>query len=206
MINPTKPFFLFANCEIKYSGRARSTLEKGNYVIIRKFDGTLMIHGSTLLKPLNFQPPGATITDNGKIISIRNKESIEIIIFSIIHYYEINDWSNNKIILQDTESDLREQVIKNISLYFKNVKEIHQEFKTRFGPIDLLVIQTDDTNNVIELKRGRAGISACTQVERYLKTFQNKVCGFIMSPTITKGALEYAKTHDITYVAVNFLR
>lgn len=205
MINLTKPFFLFVNCEISYNGRARSTLERGNYVIIRKSDGTLMIHGSTLLKPLNFQPPGATITDNGKIISIKNKESIEISIFQIIHYFEINEWSNNKITIQDTESDLRNQVINDIHLYFQDVKEIHQEYQTQFGPIDLLVVQSD-TKNVIELKRGRAGISACTQVERYMKTLSGKVRGYIMSPTITKGALEYAKVHDITYLAVNFKR
>jgi RecB family endonuclease NucS len=200
-------FLLYANCEITYDGRAKSTLKRGNYIIIRKKDGTLIIHGNHQLKPLNFQQPGATLIENNTVYPItltssRKGETIIISIYSIFDQIELKDWSDHKIDLRFTENDLRKQVIANIELYFKNVKEVHQEYQTKYGPIDLLVVT--DIHNICELKRRMAGISACTQVQRYQKTFEIPTKGFIMSPAISNGALKYAQEHDITFVQVNF--
>jgi RecB family endonuclease NucS len=208
MIDVTKSFILYAHCAISYDGRAKSELQPGNYVIIHKSDGTIMIHGGTLTIPLNYQPPGAVLKKTDNILtSSRKNETLTIRIYDIKHYYQINDWSTHKISIQYTEDDLREQIIRNMDKYFTNVTGIHKEFPTPFGPVDLLIIQQDTSHNIIELKRKHANISACTQVERYVKYFIecNINCqGYIMCPSISKGALNYASNHNIKFIEVDF--
>jgi len=209
MIDVTKSFILYAQCAISYDGRAKSELQQGNYIIMHKSDGSIMIHGGTLTTPLNYQPPGAILKKIENIlISTRKNETLTIRIYDIKHYYQINEWSTHKIAIQYTEDDLREQIIKNIDKYFTNIAEIHKEFQTPFGPVDLLIIEREDAfHNVVELKRKHANISACTQVERYVRYFTEckiKCQGYIMCPSISKGALNYTKSHDIKFIGVDF--
>jgi RecB family endonuclease NucS len=201
----TGPFFLYARCQVSYSGRAKSELQEGNYIIIHKEDGTLLVHGNSLYKPLNFQQSGATleITDN-KIISTRKKETITISIKEILHSYEINNWSDNKIILTGTENHLRQQIINNIANYFTDISDIQIEYRTPFGPVDLLII-TNGFYNILELKIRKAGLSACTQLERYVgyfKSISQPCCGYLVCPDITSNARKYLLEHGMKLLVI----
>ncbi|WP_281168018.1 endonuclease NucS domain-containing protein [Deinococcus peraridilitoris] len=43
-------------CEVLYHGRAMSMAEAGNYLVIIKCDGSVMVHGPKSVKPINWQP------------------------------------------------------------------------------------------------------------------------------------------------------
>ena len=207
-----KPFFLYALCSVTYTGRAKSILEKGKYVIIRKADGTILIHSSKSCKPLNYQPPGSIITiEDNKLIFTRKKEIIEIIIYEKIMYFEINDWSDNQISITMTEADLKRWVIRNIGALLNLTQaqqpiEILDEFLTDVGPVDVLVIDNNGYHYVVELKRDKAVIAACSQLRRYVDYFRGigkHTNGYLMSPAISKGADRYLKSNGLTWMKVN---
>lgn len=206
IVKPDKPFFLYFRGKVLYFGRAESTLQEGNYAVLHKGDGSLMIHGNRLVNPLNYQSSKSIMTvDGNKIVSERKGEVIEIHVDSVIDYYEIHDWSSHKIDISKTENDLRDKIISNINSHFDNVLEIHKEYQTPLGPIDLLVV--NEVYNVIEIKRKRASLNACTQLERYLGYFEKigqPTIGYIFCPSMTDNALNYMDERGLKFVSVDF--
>ena len=191
-----------------YDGRAKSTLKPGNYLIIHKNDGTILIHGGTLCTPRNYQPPGAILYKVGNVlISIRKNEKIIITIDKIIQYNEVNDWSNNKIDITRTERELRDYIAGNVEevLGFKPV-EVHIDFITPVGNIDILIIDEDDIYHVIEVKRGKASLSTCSQLERYSNYFidiMKNVCDYVASPDASHNAINYMTDQRQVWLQVN---
>jgi RecB family endonuclease NucS len=198
-IRPEQSFSLYASCTVDYDGRARSTLEKGNYLIIHKSDGTLLIHGGTLCTPRNYQPPGAILkTDKNRIISFRKNEIIVITISKILAYDEFKDWSKQRIDITKTEKELRDKIVSQIDKYLKTkVKEVHVEFPTPVGNIDILAIDENNIYHVIEVKRGKASLAACSQLDRYSTYFINimkDVKDYIASPEVSSNATNHMRT------------
>lgn len=208
MIEIKHAFLLYARASIEYAGRAKSSLEEGNYLIIRKNDGTLMIHGASLLTARNYQPAGARMTfGNNQFISIRKNEKIIITIHESIHYYEPQDWSICRPQMSMTERQLCKQItIKIEELLEDKILQVIPEYMTPYGPIDLLAINSENLHHVIEVKRGRAAISSCTQVKRYMQYLQEinkKVKGWVMSPAISSKALNYLNKNSLHWKQVH---
>lgn len=203
------PFVMFAECSIRYSGRAESTLERGNYLIVKKTDGAIIIHGATRYRHLNYQSSGAKLQFNGKqIISLRKKERIEIKVYQIYHSFVPENWSDTRIRIRFTEQELKNYIARNIeTILGKKIKRVILEYDTLAGPVDIVAIEESNIHNIIEVKRGKALLSACSQLERYIKSITaNQVVGWIMSPEVTKGCLEYCQKHDLHWKKVDFQR
>ena len=47
------------NCHVHYAGRANSTLEPGERLLIIKADGSLLVHRPVGYEPVNWQPAGS---------------------------------------------------------------------------------------------------------------------------------------------------
>lgn len=206
-IRVEQSFVLYALCSVFYDGRAKSTLIPGNYLITHKNDGTLRIDGGALCTPLNYQPPGAILHKNkNQLISLRKNEKIVIVIEKIHYYQELKDWSTNKIDITKTEAQLRSKIATNIDeiLEIQSV-EVFEEFKTPVGDIDILAIDIYDTYHIIEVKRGKASLSTCSQLERYCFYFidiNKNVRDYIASPAISDNALRYSEENFQTYLQV----
>jgi RecB family endonuclease NucS len=206
-IRVEQSFVLYAQCSVCYDGRAKSTLIPGNYLITHKNDGTLKIDGGALCTPLNYQPPGAIMYKQGNIlISLRKGEKITIEVDKVYYYQELKEWSTNKIDISKTEAQLREKIAANIDdiLGIKSV-EVFQEFKTPVGDIDVLAIDIYDTYHIVEVKRGKASLATCSQLERYCFYFidiMKNVRDYIASPDITDNALRHAGENYQTYLKV----
>ena len=207
-IRVEQSFILYANCDVEYVGRAKSFLKQGNYLITHKNDGTLRIDGGSLCTSLNYQPPGAILyKENNKLTSTRKEETITINLDNIFYYQELHDWSDNKIDITKTEAELRDRLMDNINKAIKiKTKEIFKEFKTPVGLIDILAIDEYDTYHIIEVKRGKANLNACSQLERYTYYFisiMKNVQSYIASPDISANALKFAKQNFQNYLKVN---
>lgn len=206
-IRVDRAFILFARCSIRYEGRASSTCVSGDYAIMRKGDGTFLVHGGAKFNPLNYQGPGAILKrEQNTLISTRKKEILTVIIDKIHQYEELENWSYNKIDIFKTESDLVRSISNNITqiLDVARLDELHTEFPTPNGPIDLIGVE-GNLYHVIEVKRGKASLQACAQLERYLKYFQEikqPARGYIMSPEISKGAAAYCAKNGLTWMKV----
>jgi RecB family endonuclease NucS len=206
-IRVEQSFVLYARCSVEYDGRAKSTLIPGNYLITHKNDGTLRIDGGALCTPLNYQPPGAILQKHGNTLtSLRKGEKIAIEIEKIHSYKELKDWSTNKIDIVKTEKLLRDHIFDNIEeIVGISPVEIFREFKTPVGDIDILAIDAHDTYHVIEVKRGKASLATCSQLERYCNYFigiMKNVRDYIASPDISANALNYVEENFQTYLKV----
>lgn len=211
-IRVEQPFTLYAKCSVDYCGRAKSTLEIGNYLIIHKSDGTLLIQGGTLCTPRNYQPPKTILQRFGnQLISTHKKEKIAITIEKIHFYKELKNWSIKKINITKTERELQNKLAqdllanqcKEITVKFK---EIYTEFPTPVGPIDILGIDVNNVYHVIEVKRGKANLAACSQLERYANYFieiMKDVKDYIASPEISSNATNYMKATHQTWIKVS---
>lgn len=206
-IRVEQSFILYAFCSVKYSGRAKSTLVPGNYLITHKNDGTLKIDGGALCTPLNYQPPGAVMHKiENSLISIRRDEKIIINIKKIHYYQELKNWSTNKIKIKKTEAQLRDKIIDQIDQILKiKTIEVFKEFKTPVGAIDILAIDDNNIYHIIEVKRGKANLATCSQLERYCFYFvdiMKNVKDYIASPDISDNALRYANDNYQTYLKI----
>lgn len=206
-IRVEQSFVLYAFCSVKYDGRAKSTLIPGNYLITHKNDGTLRIDGGSLCTPLNYQPPGAILHKvKDSLISIRKNEKITIEIDKIHYYQELRNWSSNKIEIKKTEAQLRDKIVNKIDKILKvKTIEVFKEFKTPVGDIDILAIDEYDTYHIVEVKRGKANLATCSQLERYCFYFvdiMKNVKDYIASPDISDNALRYANENYQTYLKV----
>jgi len=199
---------LFADCDVIYDGRASSILQRGNYLIIRKPDHSLSIHGSTLIQPRNYLAGGSVVYNENVLEFVYKKEKIIIRIYNIISIVELTNWSDHKISITKTERELALKIVNNWDTYFNNsnVEYIYQEYQTSLGPIDIFGKSTD-ADYVIEVKRKTCSIKDVTQLLRYVEAIEtpNRIIkGYLASPSINKNALKYLTKHGMNHLQIDF--
>jgi len=203
---------IFALCDAFYKGRAQSTLDKGERLIIIKPDGTLLIHDSRSREPKNWQPPGSIITfscNNGSLL-IKSKrynprEEIRITCYTL--YVVITArLGRGGLSLEGSEKEMAEIINKNPSLIEEGLRIVKREAKTPYGYVDLLGEDAKGRLVVIELKRGIAQINAVYQLVRYVEYFRStarrEVRGIIAAPKISKNAMLILKRYGLEYKRV----
>lgn len=199
-------FILYADCEVAYHGRACSTLPRGNYLIIRKNDNSIIVHAGDKSTPRNYQSAGSVIKiDGNAIICERKKETLKIIIHSIINISTITDWSEHCITMLNTEKHLVKKIISNWTVYLPPVKTIHTEYNTKAGPIDIL--GEDECFHVIEVKRIKVTVNHCTQLGKYIEVLKEEgidTAGYLAAPSISDKALDYCNKKGYKYIKVVF--
>lgn len=208
MLIEPRPFALYARCAVLYEGRAASTLEAGNYLILYKEDKSLSIHGSTMVLPRNYMAGGTRVELEGnRLIVHRKKETIVITVLEVHHLHTLDGWSDSKIVICRTEKELVRKIFNNWDEYFpgEDFEIIELEHPTELGPIDILGL-TDTTDFVVEVKRKTATTKDVTQLRRYIeaKSGNRLVVGFLAAPGIAASARKYLEKHNLTFINVNF--
>ena len=198
---------IFADCNVRYEGRASSTLCDGRYLIIIKNDGSLLIHDGNKLKPKNYIGPKAKIEiSDDKIVATCKKETITISISKEIINTDLCGWDNNNIAIVRTEFELRDKLADNIVRYLNIVPvRIEKEVATKVGKIDLLVIDENEVHHIIEVKRGTASLSACSQLYRYYIDYgAPRYKGYIAAPKITNSGAKLLEEYGLGFIPIGF--
>jgi RecB family endonuclease NucS len=203
-----KPFILYACCEVLYHGRATSTLEQGNYLIIYKKDRSVSIHAGTLVVPRNYMGSGSKLQTNSNVlIFVRKKEEVVIKIDHVLSLTYLANWSESRIVICRTEKELARKIFDNWSDYFDDdFQMVETEFPTELGPIDLLGV-TASTAYIVEVKRKRISVKDVTQLKRYLEAMEKRgrrVLGFLAGPDISTNAEKYLQKHGLNFLQVGF--
>jgi endonuclease len=205
-----KPLVMFADCTVIYNGRAYSTLERGNYLIIYKPDGSVSIHGADLVMPRNYiSSNGKLEVDvvNNRLIFTKKKESVTINLVAIHSVSYLDDWSSHKIVISRTEKELAKKIFDNWFRLFDDVfYDVVMEYPTPLGPIDIAGF-TSSTDYIVEVKRRKASLKDVTQLRRYVEALEGrgKLCkAYLAAPSIAKGALSYLEKHELNFLQVDF--
>jgi RecB family endonuclease NucS len=145
--------------------------------------------------------------DDNKIIARNRSEVIKITISEMIHCYNPAEWHDNKIHMLRTEAELIQKLINELKADFPNDEYIEEYDTKSLGLIDLVRIDASTIYHSYEVKRKKASIANVSQAIRYVEYLSaiNKKCvGYIVAPSITENALEYAESKHIIVKIIDF--
>jgi RecB family endonuclease NucS len=186
-------------CQVEYDGRARSSLDYGDRLVIIKADGTLMVHGNEKREPLNWQPPGARIRyedDDGITIEAERISPMEVVRIRFagiqaMGVFHLEDDATLKLV--GSEGDIVDRIIDDPSIIEPGLEVLEREKMTCSGFIDLFCKDADGNSVIIEVKRRCVSSPAVRQLEAYLYDFRKenkkkRVRGILCAPRISKLA------------------
>jgi endonuclease len=209
----------FANCEVHYSGRAESELERGDRVIVVKSDNALLVHQPSGSNPVNHMRSGGRHKlqkeglDEGEVLRIvsehtKHKEHLTIKIYELHFYHAKKLIDNESIFTRGTEYDMSEMLYNKPEMISPEFKPLSREEHTKYGFID--VFGYDQNNNlvIVECKRTKADLHAVTQLRRYVEKIKESkgiknVTGMVASPQISDNALAMLKDWGFTYKQIS---
>lgn len=206
---------VFGRCRVEYDGRASSTLESGDRLVVLKPDGTVLVHTEEGQQPVNWQPPGCTqeaTTDNGLVVqSYRDnpEEELTVEFSAVTHVVAYHVTDEQDLSLQGTEEDMRERILSEPSLVEDGFEPRATERETPAGAVDIYGV--DDSGNavVVELKRRRVGPDAVSQLNRYVGALKRDlhaemaVRGILVAPSLTDSAHQLLDRHGLEYVSLS---
>jgi len=197
-ISERKTLILVGNCRVDYRGRASSTLEPGERILMIKEDSSVLVHRSKGYEPVNWQPPGCifhTYTDKGSFVirAIRQKPREVITVYfdrvyllSVLSLIDEGEFS-----LYASEEDMQKAILLQPSIIDEELKLITYEKRTEPGFIDVYGIDKNGRMVVIEIKRKTAGRDAVLQLAKYVESLKSttnrEVRGILVAPQISKG-------------------
>ncbi len=170
------------NCHVHYSGRANSTLERGERLLIIKSDGALLVHRPVGYEPVNWQPAGCifhvevkdgTLEVHG--IHQKPRESVRVTFHSIIMVSAMNLADSGDFLLHATEDDMHRAILVKPALFEEGFKPISWEKKVAPGFVDIYGEDKNGKLVIIEVKRKTASKDAALQLAKYIEPIKAKV-------------------------------
>ena len=205
--------------EVKYLGRASSTLPLGKRLVLIKSDSSVSIHENRLIRPTNYMMD-ATISceeeknEEGKDIlvliakKLKPRETITVTFNSIedIHSYDLPE--SNDLRLSGSERELNTALMDDLSFLEAGLKPINQQQYFRKGICDIVAEDAKGNLVVIELKRRQADYASVTQLKRYAEEIKKmkgvSTRGILLAPSIRKSALSLLKSYGLEFFSYDF--
>lgn len=170
------------NCHVHYAGRANSTLENGERLLIIKSDGSLLVHRPTGYEPVNWQPSGAVFhlevkDDKLEVHGIRHKprESVKVSFSEVLMVSAMNLLDSGEFILHASEDDMHRAILLMPELFEAGFKPISWEKHIEPGFIDVYGEDKDGKLVIIEVKRKTASKENALQLAKYIEPIKAKV-------------------------------
>ena len=209
-----KMLVLFGSCTAIFDGRIKSYLPLGDRLLFVKKDETLVLHGSTGLKPLNWQLAGAGrinfTAEGGKLIvrsfRTKTKETMEISFETVYQttFYDAHD--SAKLSIYGSESDMSDYLFAHPEIIAKDFQPTTREFNTPFGYLDLRGVDKEGNIIIIEVKKRAATPADAHQLLRYKRYFEEveevKVRGILVAKSFSAKVMNVLQLAELEAVAV----
>lgn len=202
-------------CSVKYQGRAKSKLDRGERLVIKKQDSALLVHGPDNYQPKNWQPEvdswNIQIDDENNQLVLEAKRSnpgelveIRFETVDMVMVDQLVDKSDLKI--RGDEIDIHESIKQTPEIIEKDLKIIKHERETPAGFIDLFCRDNNDNYTVIEVKRN-PDYNTVLQLQRYVdeidEEFSGNIRGILVAPKITEKVLAYLEERDLEFIEID---
>ena len=207
---------LFGPCRVEYEGRASSTLDVGDRLVVLKPDGSALVHTDEGQQPVNWQPPGCTHearVDDGTFVveSQRTTPDEELLVRfeSVRHVAAYDATDPEDLALSGTEADLRDRILDDPSLLEDGFEPRATERDTPAGAVDIFGEDAEGNAVVVELKRRRVGPDAVSQLNRYVEALRRDlhadatVRGILVAPSVTDRAARLLERRDMEFVSLS---
>jgi len=205
----------FGRCRVDYDGRASSTLDPGDRLVVLKPDGTVLVHTDEGQQPVNWQPPGCTheVTDTETLTiqSYRDQPDEELLVEfeTVAHVAAFDATDEQDLSLRGTEADMQDRILDDPSLLEPGFEPRATERETSAGAVDIYGVDEDDNAVVVELKRRRVGPDAVSQLNRYVSALrrdlhaETTVRGVLVAPSVTDRATALLDRHGLEFVSLS---
>ena len=202
------------NCSVKYTGRASSTIETGERILIIKEDGALLVHRPVGYEPVNWQPAGSIfhvhVCENQlEIRGVRQKprESVTLTFDSVFMVSSLNLLDSGEFVLNASEYDMHKAVLLKPSLLEEGFKPISYEKHIEPGFVDIYGVDKNGKLVVVEVKRKTAGKEAALQLARYIDAIKTKanreLRGVLAAPSLGKDVQRLLATLGLEFKALD---
>lgn len=204
---------VFASCEVDYDGRASGYLGPGERVVLCKPDGTLLVHRPTGNDPVNWQPPGSTITtrrdDEGHcVIRARRASPAEVVRVHLLEIHLVTRFDADDsapLELSGTEADMHEYILEHPEEIESGFRALEHERDTPYGTIDVYGTDAEGRPVVVEVKRRQATLSDVDQLRRYMDRYRSsnpEARGILVAPVASDRVKRTLRTDDLEFVAL----
>lgn len=202
-------------CNVHYVGRASSTLESGERILIIKADGSLLVHRPVGYEPVNWQPSGSVfhVQTNGldtlEVNAIRQKprENVKIAFSDVLMVSTLSLDDAGEFLLYASEEDMHKAILLKPSLLEEGFKPISYEKKVEPGFVDVYGVDKDGKLVVVEVKRKTAGKEAVLQLARYIEAIKEKanreLRGVLVAPYLGKDVQRMLVTMGLEFKALD---
>ena len=209
-----KIIIVAGNCQVVYSGRASSTLEPGQRLLIIKQDGALLVHRPVGYEPVNWQPSGCIFHVQKKekeieIHGVRQKprESVKVQFDSVFMVSALSLKDSGEFLLSASEEDMHKAILAKPSLIEQDFKPISYEKKVEPGFVDVYGADKNGKLVVIEVKRKTAGKEAALQLARYIEAIKGKadreIRGILVAPSVGKDVQRLLATLGLEFKSLD---
>jgi len=229
LVNPTLPqaaaaiekalaqrrtLLVAGNCHVHYAGRASSTLEPGERLLIIKEDGSLLVHRPTGYEPVNWQPAGSVFhvqikTNELEVHGVRQKprENVRVSFDAVfmVSVLSLND--SGEFLLHATEDDMHRAILLKPELLEEGFKPISWEKHVEPGFVDIYGEDKNGKLVIVEVKRKTASKEAAIQLAKYIEPIKAKVNrevrAVLVAPSLGKDVQRVLATLGLEYKALD---
>jgi RecB family endonuclease NucS len=202
------------NCRVRYTGRASSTLEMGERLLIVKEDGALLVHRPVGYEPVNWQPAGSIFhvhadKEQLEIRGVRQKprESVTLTFDAVFMVSALNLVDSGEFMLYASEEDMHKAVLLKPSLLEDGFKPISYEKHVEPGFVDIYGEDQNGKLVVVEVKRRTAGKEAALQLAKYIDAIKVKanreLRGVLAAPDLGKDVQRLLVTLGLEFKALD---
>jgi RecB family endonuclease NucS len=202
------------NCRVRYAGRATSTLEAGERMLVVKSDGALLVHRPVGYEPVNWQPAGSifnvNVSENQlEIRGVRQKprESVTLTFDRVFMVSALNLVDAGEFLLYASEDDMHRAILMKPELFEEGFKPISWEKKVEPGFVDVYGEDRNGKLVIIEVKRKTAGKEAALQLAKYIEPIKAKVNreirGVLVAPDVGKDVQRLLTTLGLEFKALD---
>ena len=209
-----KTLIVAGKCHVHYMGRAKSTLEPGERLLIIKEDGSLLVHRPVGYEPVNWQPSGSVFhvqTREGtlEVHAVRQKprESVRITFDKVFMVSSLSLTDSGEFLLHASEEDMHRAILLKPSLLEEGFKPISYEKKVEPGFVDIYGVDKNGKLVVVEVKRRTAGKEAAFQLAKYIDSIKTKanreLRGILAAPSLGKDVQRLLVTLGLEFKALD---
>jgi endonuclease len=201
-------------CHVHYEGRASSTLDPGERLLIIKSDGSLLVHRPVGYEPVNWQPAGSVFhvqvkEDELEFHGVRQKprESVRVAFSNVYMVSALNLRDSGDFLLYASEDDMHRAILLKPELLEEGFKPISWEKKVEPGFVDIYGEDNNGNLVIVEVKRKAASKEAALQLAKYIEPIKAKVNrevrAILVAPSLAKDVQRLLVTMGLEFKALD---
>lgn len=197
-----------------YAGRANSTLNYGERLLIIKSDGSLLVHRPTGYEPVNWQPSGSVFHvevkgDKLEVHGVRQKprETVKVDFNEILMVSALSLADSGEFLLHASEDDMHRAILLKPELLEAGFKPISWEKHVEPGFVDIYGEDKDGKLVIVEVKRKTASKENVLQLAKYIEPIKAKthrpVRAILAAPSLGKDVQRLLVSMGLEFKAVD---